>query len=88
MPKTTRTPERIKLYEQIATLVAGQRTADAFWALAENLSLAVAFLVKSPEEAESVLRDCIPVLMEMMRENWDAILEAKNSPDFEGEHHV
>lgn len=77
MSKTTLTPERRALYEQIALLVAGHRGGDVFAALADNLWQAAAFLCDSPEAAEKLIRDSIPDLVRDMRANWHLVNDVK-----------
>jgi hypothetical protein len=75
--RTTLTLERNRLYEQIATLTAGNPAGDVYAALADNLWQVAALLAGTPEAAEKLLRDTIPDMMRDMRANWPLVVEAQ-----------
>jgi hypothetical protein len=87
--RTTLTPERQRLYEQIATLVAGNPCGDVYAALSDNLWQSAACLCDTPEAAERLMRDTIPDMVRDMRANWHLVVEAKaQGSAHQAQHHA
>lgn len=70
------TPAR-KLYEQLQTLLAGERAEDCMQALCDSLASAIGFVVEDMAEADRMI-DSLPAdLKRTVRENWAYLREIR-----------